>query len=131
MTCKPYSGITLENGTHVKTVKMTLNIFAVYINKQPDKKEIFCRFSFSSIFFDFLYYFNWLVYFFLLFWQILSWYLFILCTLFSFNFASQFWFLTHYNSQFGFYQFINLRMPWSDAEKREYLFTYNTVALYF
>ena len=30
MKCKPYSEITVENGTHLKTVKITLNIFAVY-----------------------------------------------------------------------------------------------------
>ena len=29
--CKPYSEITVELGTHLKTVKITLNIFAVYI----------------------------------------------------------------------------------------------------
>ena len=28
--CKPYSEITLEIGTHLKTVKITLNIFPVY-----------------------------------------------------------------------------------------------------
>ena len=28
--CKQYSEITVESGTHVKTVKITLNIFAVY-----------------------------------------------------------------------------------------------------
>ena len=28
--CKPYSEITVEIGTHLKTVKITLNIFAVY-----------------------------------------------------------------------------------------------------
>jgi tryptophan-rich sensory protein len=27
--CKQYSGITVESGTHVKSVKITLNIFAV------------------------------------------------------------------------------------------------------
>jgi hypothetical protein len=27
--CKPYSEITVEIGTHLKTVKITLNIFAV------------------------------------------------------------------------------------------------------
>ena len=29
--CKQYSEITVESGTHVKSVKITLNIFAVYI----------------------------------------------------------------------------------------------------
>ena len=28
--CKPYSEITVEIGTHLKTVKITLNIFAVH-----------------------------------------------------------------------------------------------------
>ena len=28
--CKQYSEITVESGTHVKSVKITLNIFAVY-----------------------------------------------------------------------------------------------------
>ena len=28
--CKPYSEITVEIGTHLKTVKITLNIFAVW-----------------------------------------------------------------------------------------------------
>ena len=28
--CKPLSEITVEIGTHLKTVKITLNIFAVY-----------------------------------------------------------------------------------------------------
>jgi hypothetical protein len=28
--CKPYSEITVEIGTHLKTVKKTLNIFAVW-----------------------------------------------------------------------------------------------------
>ena len=28
--CKPYSEITVESGTHLKTVKITLNIFAVH-----------------------------------------------------------------------------------------------------
>ena len=28
--CKQYSEITVESGTHVKGVKITLNIFAVY-----------------------------------------------------------------------------------------------------
>ena len=31
MKCKPYSKITVEIGTQLKTVKITLNIFAVYI----------------------------------------------------------------------------------------------------
>ena len=30
MKCKQYSGITVESGTHVKSVEITLNIFAVY-----------------------------------------------------------------------------------------------------
>ena len=29
--CKQYSEITVESGTHVKSVKITLNIFAVYV----------------------------------------------------------------------------------------------------
>ena len=29
--CKWYSELTLEIGTHLKTVKITLNIFAVYV----------------------------------------------------------------------------------------------------
>ena len=29
--CKPYSEITVEIGTHLKTVKFTFNIFAVYV----------------------------------------------------------------------------------------------------
>ena len=29
--CKQYSGITVESGTHVKSVKNTLNIFALYV----------------------------------------------------------------------------------------------------
>ena len=29
--CKQYSEITVESGTHVKSVKITLNIFAVHI----------------------------------------------------------------------------------------------------
>jgi hypothetical protein len=32
--CKQYSGITLESGTHVKSVKITLNIFAVHIPQE-------------------------------------------------------------------------------------------------
>ena len=28
--CKQYSEITVESGTHLKSVKITLNIFAVY-----------------------------------------------------------------------------------------------------
>ena len=38
---KPYSGITLENGTHIKTVKITLNIFAVYLESFGYKKQSF------------------------------------------------------------------------------------------
>ena len=30
--CKPYNEITVEIGTHLRTVKITLNIFALYIN---------------------------------------------------------------------------------------------------
>ena len=30
--CKPYSEITVEIGTHLKTVKITLNIFAVWFD---------------------------------------------------------------------------------------------------
>ena len=30
MKCKPYSEITVEMRTHLKTVKITSNIFAVY-----------------------------------------------------------------------------------------------------
>ena len=29
--CKPYSEITVESGTHLKSVKITLNIFAVFL----------------------------------------------------------------------------------------------------
>ena len=29
--CKPYSEITMEIGTHLETVKITLTIFAVYL----------------------------------------------------------------------------------------------------
>ena len=32
--CKQYSEITVESGTHVKSVKITLNIFAVYCKSQ-------------------------------------------------------------------------------------------------
>ena len=31
--CKPYCEITMEVGTHLKTVTITLNIFAVYVKK--------------------------------------------------------------------------------------------------
>ena len=31
MKCKPYSEITVEIGTQLKTVKITSNIFAVYL----------------------------------------------------------------------------------------------------
>ena len=31
--CKPYSEITVESMTHVKSVKIPLNIFAVHIGK--------------------------------------------------------------------------------------------------
>ena len=31
MKCKPYSEITVEIGTQLKTVKITSNIFAVYV----------------------------------------------------------------------------------------------------
>ena len=34
MKCKPYSEITVEIGTQLKTVKITLNIFAVYYSCQ-------------------------------------------------------------------------------------------------
>ena len=33
MKCKPYSEITVEIRTQLKTVKITLNIFAVYLNQ--------------------------------------------------------------------------------------------------
>ena len=32
ITCKQYSEITVESGTHVKSVRITLNIFAVQPN---------------------------------------------------------------------------------------------------
>ena len=32
MKCKPYSEITVEIRTQLKTVKITLNIFAVYVH---------------------------------------------------------------------------------------------------
>ena len=39
--CKQYSEITVESGTHVKSVKITLNIFAVYVFLLPlDLKTI-------------------------------------------------------------------------------------------
>ena len=34
MKCKPYSEITVEIGTQLKTVKITSNIFAVYCEKK-------------------------------------------------------------------------------------------------
>ena len=33
--CKPYSEITVEIGTHLKIVKITLNIFTVYMKSAP------------------------------------------------------------------------------------------------
>ena len=33
--CKPYSEITVEIGTHSKIVKITLNIFTVYMSSAP------------------------------------------------------------------------------------------------
>ena len=33
MKCKPYSEITVEIRTQLKTVKITSNIFAVYLNQ--------------------------------------------------------------------------------------------------
>ena len=36
MKCKPYSEITVEIGTQLKTVKITLNIFAVQQKIQVD-----------------------------------------------------------------------------------------------
>ena len=37
--CKQYSEITVESGTHVKSVKITLNIFAVWTNKAVEKEH--------------------------------------------------------------------------------------------
>ena len=34
MKCKPYSEITVEIGTQLKTVKITSNIFAVHLKYQ-------------------------------------------------------------------------------------------------
>jgi hypothetical protein len=41
MKCKPYIEITLEIGTHLKTVKVTLNIFAVHVSLQNIEKTLF------------------------------------------------------------------------------------------
>ena len=37
--CKQYSEITVESGTHLKRVKITLNIFAVYLALQIHTTE--------------------------------------------------------------------------------------------
>ena len=38
--CKPYSETTVESRTHLKTVKITLNIFAVHNNKISKKEGV-------------------------------------------------------------------------------------------
>ena len=40
MKCKPYSEITVEIGTQLKTVKITSNIFAVYVKNLYEQKAI-------------------------------------------------------------------------------------------
>ena len=40
MKCKPYSEITVEIQTQLKTVKITSNIFAVYLNHNADVIKI-------------------------------------------------------------------------------------------
>ena len=39
--CNQYSGITVESGTHVKSVKITLNILAAYRNNEVKKFDSF------------------------------------------------------------------------------------------
>ena len=54
------------------------------------KKNFFANFLFRQLsLVCFCYWFDWSIS--LLFWKVLLWYSLILCTLFSFNFASQFW----------------------------------------
>ena len=41
MKCKPYSKITVEIGTQLKTVKITSNVFAVQCNFKRDKNLMY------------------------------------------------------------------------------------------
>ena len=41
--CKQYSEITVESGTHVKSVKITLNIFAVCPMVQSERSHFWCH----------------------------------------------------------------------------------------
>ena len=41
MKCKPYSEITVEIGTQLKTVKITSNIFAVHIGLHSENLALF------------------------------------------------------------------------------------------
>ena len=41
--CKQYSEITVESGTHVKSVKIALNIFAVHYIDSKYKYKLFCE----------------------------------------------------------------------------------------
>ena len=50
MKCKPYSEITVESRTHLKTVKITSNIFAVQLRIEEVRNVVYFGLFFTKYF---------------------------------------------------------------------------------